>query len=289
MRADEELRVLAGWRPAIGRGRSTGGGRARLRGISWGTIDPSGRAGMRIWLANDGAKLVDAVATTAVPIPDDVDDQPWLEAEFHIEDALLVGDPRPTGAATSRTRGGQPIMPGSAWKGIIRSRVEYILRSVHATESACGRVPGCGTCRTCEVFGHPGQRGLLAFTDSVIRPVDPETPLEPVVRTQVGIDRVTGGSCDGLLFQTAPLTTGRLRLRIDALGPVAPWVRTAIDHVLCDLDDGLIGIGSRVTRGMGTVRLASQRPSPGPVILPSGTAGLAAETNRVPIALEVAS
>jgi hypothetical protein len=55
---------------------------------------------------------------------------------------------------------------------------------------------------------------------------------------------------------------------------VAPWVRNLIWHVLRDIDDGLIGVGSRTTRGLGTLRLTSQSEDPQPVRVPAleGTA-----------------
>ena len=87
-------------------------------------------------------------------------------------------------------------------------------------------------------------------------------------RTHVGIDRVTGGSRDALLFQTAPLISGQLQLRIDALGPVEPWVRNTIWHVLRDISDGLIGVGSRSTRGLGTLRLTDPPSDLDPVVIP---------------------
>ncbi|GLI00903.1 hypothetical protein Pa4123_61790 [Phytohabitans aurantiacus] len=258
------LAVLAGWQPAIGRDRTTGGGRARLRSLRHGTIDPSLAHDARTWLTHSGAALVAAVATTAVPVPD-TGGRPWLLENLLIEDALLVGDPRPTGPATPRHRGGRPLVPGSAWKGLFRSRVEYILRSLYGDQAACRKPGGCPDCRTCVVFGHQKARGLLAFADSTI---DTDWRPAAAVRTQVGIDRVTGGSRDGLLFETDPVTSGRLWLRIDALGSVDDWVQVAVWHVLRDLHDGLIGIGSRVTRGMGTLRLARPPQPVGPVIVP---------------------
>lgn len=262
---DDQRAVLAAWRPAIGRDRTTGGGRARLRALRYGTVDPADPAGMTIWLSHSGEALVAVVATRDIPIPAGTG-EPWLTAEFIIEDALLVGDPRPTGPAQARTRAGQPIVPGTAWKGIFRSRVEYILRSLFGERAACQRPDGCGECPTCTVFGHQGSRGRLAFADSVITEVHNAEQLP--VRTQVAIDRVTGGARDGQLFQSAPVTTGRLQLRIDALDGVEDWVYTAFQHVLLDLNDRTIGVGSRVTRGMGTLRLAAEPPNPGPVALP---------------------
>ena len=267
----DHLSALARWQPAIGRDRTTGGGRATLRRLREGIIDPAKAKDMRIWLEHSGEALVEAVARENVVIPAAVC-KPWLTAAFTIEDALLVGDPRPTGPAMSRTRNGQHIVPGSAWKGLIRSRVEYILRSLYGRQPdlACDDPTACPGCLVCDVFGHHQRRGRLAFADTVI-----EAATQPPARTQVGIDRVTGGSCEGLLFQTQPVTSGRLTLRIDDLGPrgnegpIQAWVRAAIEHTLLDLHDGLIGIGSRVTRGMGTLRLADPLPQPGPVTIPT--------------------
>jgi CRISPR/Cas system CSM-associated protein Csm3 (group 7 of RAMP superfamily) len=257
---DGQLDALAAWQPAIGRDRTTGGGHARLHRLHHGTIDLATADGMHTWLHHTGPALVEAVATHSItppPLP-----QPWLQADLHVVDALLVGDPRPTGAAQPRSRQNQPLVPGSAWKGLFRSRVEYILRSRYGADAACQQPTGCGTCPTCQVFGHQDGRGQLVFHDSPI--LDAQ---QPPARTHVAIDRVTGGARKGLLYQTAPVTAGRLRLRIDTLADVPPWLPNVIQHVLRDLHDGLIGVGSRTTRGMGTLRLDT-RPTPGPVTIP---------------------
>ncbi|MEO3747199.1 RAMP superfamily CRISPR-associated protein [Plantactinospora sp. B5E13] len=257
---DDHLQVLAAWQPAIGRDRTTGGGQARLTRLLHGTIDPTTADGMRTWLHHTGHALIEAVAIHQIlpgPPP-----QPWLETDLHIVDAILVCDPRPTGPAQPRTRDSQPFVPGSAWKGLFRGRVEYILRSRYGLHATCGQPTGCGTCPTCHVFGHPGGRGRLVFHDSPIFDAQ-----QPAARTHVAIDRVTGGAHDGLFYQSAPVTAGRLRLRIDTLTDVPPWVATVIQHVLRDLHDGLIGLGSHTSRGMGTLRLDS-RPTPGPVTIP---------------------
>lgn len=247
--SDDDLALIASWRPAIGRDRTRGGGRARLTGLRHGTVDPATPDGARTWLTHDGPELFETVATTAIAC--DPVDQPWLEASFDIIDGLLVGDNQTEPLASTRKRHGRPLVPGSAWKGIIRSRVEFIVRSRYGEDAACTEQAGCGECVVCAGFGHQGQRGLLSFRDSYI-----EDPGQETKQTHVGIDRVTGGARDALLFETMPLTAGRLRLRIDQLGPVEPWVRNAIRHVLRDIDDGLIGVGSRTTRGLGTLRLA---------------------------------
>jgi CRISPR/Cas system CSM-associated protein Csm3 (group 7 of RAMP superfamily) len=262
-----DLTLIAAWQPAIGRDRTRGSGRASLAGIRYGTVDPATPAGAALWLTHDGPGLFEAVATQAIigPAPE----PPWLEARFEITDGLLIGTGRTEKTATTRKRDGQPLIPGSTWKGIIRSRTEFIIRSRYGPGAACQQQDGCGTCPACAVFGHQGQRGKLAFRDSSIEHPVPGSPADgDPVRTQVAIDRVTGGSRPGLLFQTAPVPAGHLQLRIDALAPVEPWVANAIRHVLRDIDDGLIGIGSRTTRGLGTLRLLDSPAQLEPVVIP---------------------
>lgn len=265
--SEADLQLIAGWRPAIGRDRSRGSGRARLIELRYGTVNPATPDGVATWLEYDGPQLFGAVAQHVINGPPDI--PPWLEAEFEIIDGLLIGSSLAEGAATTRKRNGRPLVPGSAWKGLIRSRTEFIIRSRYGENAACRQQAGCGTCVVCAVFGHQGQRGLLAFRDSYIEHAEHTDDGQPeTARTHVGIDRVTGGSRDALLFQTAPLPAGHLRLRIDSLGPVEPWVRNTIAHVLRDVSDGLIGVGSRSTRGLGTLRRAGQPGDPEPVVIP---------------------
>jgi hypothetical protein len=49
----------------------------------------------------------------------------------------------------------------------------------------------------CDIFDYQGRRSKLAFRDSYIQDV----PDSPPVRTHVGIDRVSGGARDSLLFR----------------------------------------------------------------------------------------
>lgn len=272
----DDLRLIAGWQPAIGRDRSKGCGRATLTRLRHGTVDPATPDGASTWLSHSGPDLFETVATHAVPC-DGPGEEPWLEASFEITDGLLIADGLPGKVARSRRRGGKPLIPGSTWKGIIRSRAEYIIRSRYGEQAACQDLVSChGTCVTCGIFGHQGQRAKLAFRDSYIEDIPDALP----ARTHVGINRVSGGARDALLFQTEPLTAGRLHLRIDALDEVDPWVRNLIWHVVRDIDDGLIGVGSRTTRGLGTLRLTSPSEDPQPVRVPALEEAAPAEAAR---------
>jgi RAMP superfamily len=271
----DDLRLIASWQPAIGRDRTKGCGRATLTRLRHGPVDPATPEGASTWLSHSGPGLFETVATRDVPCGGPAG-KPWLEASFAIVDGLLTSDGLPGKVARSRRRGGKPLIPGSTWKGIIRARAEYIIRSRYGEQAACQDLVGRETCVTCGIFGHQGQRAKLAFRDSYIEDV----PDSPPVRTHVGIDRVSGGARDALLFQTEPLTAGQLPLRIDALDDVAPWVRNLIWHVIRDIDDGLIGVGSRSTRGLGTLRLTSPSEDLQPVRVPALEEALPAETAR---------
>jgi CRISPR/Cas system CSM-associated protein Csm3 (group 7 of RAMP superfamily) len=273
---DHDLQLIAAWPSAIGRDRTKGCGRATLTQLRYGQVDPATPVGASTWLTHTGPDLFEAVATRTITC-EAVGQEPWLEAGFEITDGLVTSDGLPAKVARSRQRLGRPVIPGSTWKGIIRSRAEYIIRSRYGEQAACQDPAACGTCPTCQLFGHPGQRARLAFRDSYI---DNPQDTSPPVRTHVGIDRVSGGARDALLFQTAPLAAGQLRLQIDALGDVVPWVRNLISHVLRDIDDGLIGVGSRTTRGLGTLRLTSQPEHLEPVHVPALGAATPTEPAR---------
>jgi CRISPR/Cas system CSM-associated protein Csm3 (group 7 of RAMP superfamily) len=62
-----------------------------------------------------------------------------------------------------------------------------------------------------------------------------------------------------MLFSEEVVSRGRFQLQIDPLDErVLPaWLPAVLRHVLRDLDDGLFGIGSRTTRGLGTVSVRS--------------------------------
>lgn len=114
--------------------------------------------------------------------------------EFRIADSLHVGSGtfaertgRQTGVAQIlRDHENAPLVPGSTWKGVLRARVEFILRSVgigpvcaSTQDDASG---SCNGCVVCDSFGWTprtgaaaadgelpkaaGARGRLLFADS---------------------------------------------------------------------------------------------------------------------------
>ncbi|WP_217130048.1 RAMP superfamily CRISPR-associated protein [Streptomyces sp. AC558_RSS880] len=269
---------LTTWRPYIGGGRTTGYGHARLlrvlhRGIDLGTAE-----GVSAWLLSGGPDLVDDRATVvydhaerggATPAPP-LFDHPL---RFRVADALHIGSgerlerTNRTGVATVlRGTDGLPLVPGTMWKGVLRARCEFVLRSVGA--DVCVSVGGaglCGDCDICVAFGWTeksgahddtpdeerrrsiGARGRLLFTDTPLHGGRIRT------RNHVALDRVFGGARDEALFTEETVEDGDLTLTIRTDGEIPETARAALLLALCDLADGRLGVGGGTTRGYGTL------------------------------------
>jgi CRISPR/Cas system CSM-associated protein Csm3 (group 7 of RAMP superfamily) len=231
-----------------------------LSEIRVGSLDLGQPDDLRMWLTLRGPELVDAVATRAVGLRPPAM-EPLISVELAVVDGLLVAGDREGSHTRLYRRSGEPIIEGSSIKGVLRSRAEFILRSlgINACHGAAG---ACGDCPTCTVFGAKGHRGLVSVRSSVIRgPVERK-------REHVAIDRVTGGARAHQLFDEEVVLAGTLTLVVDAVGEVPAWVGTILQWVIRDLDDGLVGLGSRTTRGFGTVRVIDRDALGSPVAIP---------------------
>lgn len=250
------LDLLTAWRPRIGGGASTGMGRARITEVAHRTLDLDDPADLRT-LVCTGARPVERVDSLVddqragahhVPGPGlQQEHEPCLTATVTV-DFLALPD-----AAADRIH-------GSSWKGLLRSRVEYIGRSLghRVCGTGNGDWTGCGECAVCRAFGSSKRPGVWSFADS------PFGPHEVEERQRIAIDRFTGGVRDGALWPQLYLRDVELGLRIDptpsAAGsdpaPGDEWVRAALLHALRDLNDGLIGVGPEGAAGYGAARVS---------------------------------
>jgi len=288
---DEFAHIVTTWRPIIGRGRSTGHGRARVTRIAWRRLDMHTKAGLRLWLTAGRDRLFsaedgwDEVCTPAAPVAPD----PELDLRFTIVGALHLG----AGTTTSqdgRTRnaiereGGEPLLPGTAWKGLLRSRCGYILRSCGRTACLAPVAPSCGDCMVCDLFGWTGEGGRAGDpTGHVGQLTIHDSVIDGAVihhRNHVGIDRFTGGARRALLFSDEVVAEGSLSLRVDvrdgASSPrLTPAERGLLLHAMRDLHDGLIGVGRATTRGYGSLRLIDNSAAVLDELAPSHPTGAA--------------
>lgn len=256
----EFLDAVRVWNPRIGRGVTTGAGACAVTGLNTETYDLTNPDGLLNWLAlsDPGTYPQPAAAQFAPGSPEAV-----IDVRLEIVDGLHIG----TGTARRLagdesevslvvTRGGVPYVPGSALKGVLRSRVEYICRVLG--QRACDDAT-CGLCHPCLLFGwspsndgdnRMGARGAIAVPDAEIHNAG---ALQE--RTHVALDRVTGGARDKLLYRQQVVVAGSFRLRVEPLRPLTDLELTLLRACIADLDEGLVGIGGATTRGLGTVRV----------------------------------
>ncbi|MDQ3274284.1 MAG: RAMP superfamily CRISPR-associated protein [Actinomycetota bacterium] len=288
---EEFAGLVQTWRPVIGRGRSTGHGRARVTRVAWRTLDLRTADGLRAWLTagRDGLFPTgngwDKVSTPPVPRAAEAE----LDLRFTIVSALHLGAGTTT-TQDGRTRnaierdGGKPLLPGTTWKGLLRSRCGYILRSCGHLACLAPAGDSCGVCMLCDLFGWTGdvgeagtatgRAGRITTHDSVI-----DGALE-AYRDHVGIDRFTGGARRGLLFSDEVVAEGNVSLRVDVTGPaggarLTPAERGLLLHAVRDLHDGLIGVGHATTRGYGSLRLSAESATVLDELAPSHPTGAA--------------
>lgn len=270
---DEFAHAAATWRPIIGGGRSTGHGRATVTRIAWRRLDLRTTAGLRAWLTAGREGLFPAGAGwEKVRVLTASDHrEPELDLRFTIISALHIGAGSET-ADDGRTRnaierdGDSPLLPGTAWKGLLRSRCGYILRSCGRPACLAPAQRCCEGCLLCDLFGYTGaggeagaplgRAGRLTTRDSIIDGV-------VTYRNHVGIDRFTGGARRALLFSDEVVAEGHLPLCLDATDPadrisparLSPAERGLLLLAIRDLHDGLIGVGHATTRGYGSLQL----------------------------------
>jgi CRISPR/Cas system CSM-associated protein Csm3 (group 7 of RAMP superfamily) len=261
------LQSLVGWRPLLGRGASRGRGACSIEEVRQGRLRLDQRADLRQWLTMSGPALVRAVAASLVAASTaEASPSPLVSVPMRVVGPFRIGSGRQSAGPDGNEvqlmftdAAGRRIVPGTSVKGVLRSRVEHILRSVGVTPPPC-LDQRCGQCWTCQVFGFGGgqdatslsvgARGRVRVTDAVI--VDAVS----VRRQHVAIDRFTGGALPGALYTVEALEGGRFNVELWDLGlaePEAVRLLALLRLVLDDLNDGIIGIGGGVARGYGWV------------------------------------
>jgi CRISPR/Cas system CSM-associated protein Csm3 (group 7 of RAMP superfamily) len=256
--------LLRTWRPRLGRGITTGAGACTVTALGQRDYDLSTADGLAAWLAETALDDYPRPDTPVDP-PDRTEDV--VDVELTIVDGLHIGsgaltpEPGREGkvARILRDPAGRPRIPGSSLKGVLRSRAEYICRVLKLASCPDGAAATCGVCLPCAIFGwsprggddRMGARGAVVVHDAVIE----GEPAE--LRPHVALDRVTGGQRSGLLYTDEVVVAGRFRLRVEPLRTPTPAESALLNAVIADLHEGLVGIGSATTRGLGTVRVTS--------------------------------
>lgn len=261
----EHLDTICTWTPRLGGGASAAFGKARLDSLKYGTLDLDSRAGLRAWLTQSGPALFEAVTTQACKVGAH-QRPPLFDATLRIADGLLVQGGR-TAAQVAAGRGapdavplrwqGSLVVPGTSLRGVLRSRCEFIVRSCGVDACGAGGTSpglGCGICPVCEIFGSTASRGRIAIESSTVEQAcETDSP-------HVAIDRVSGGASDRLLFKDRAITRGSVQLTIRIIGPtdsLPVWAHGLLLMALRDIHDGFVAVGSRGSRGLGSLEFVT--------------------------------
>lgn len=220
---EQTLSDLATWSPMLGPAVSTGFGRAVVTSLRSGLLHLDRTDDLLIYLTRNGPDLVDCVATREYPVPGFSDYTPTklCQISCSVTSALHVGtrenETEPHVASFFKIDG-TPTIPGTTLKGLLRSRMAYILRSVGALPTPCSPnavsaqahsaggddTTGCGSfddpgsrCLPCRVFGfarhRPTSQRLGSGARAGVRVID--SPIHGILssRTHAPIDRFSGG------------------------------------------------------------------------------------------------
>jgi CRISPR-associated RAMP protein (TIGR02581 family) len=187
-------------------------------------------------------------------------------------------------------RGGRETyyFPGTSLKGVLRSHFERIARTLvegsvclpyydpgkadsiplpvdspaeRAAAVSCGYRSTRGganttaavyaeSCAACRLFGSLRFGGRFSIGDAY--PTD-DSKHTTSKRNGVGIDRYTGGTVPGVLFDLLVLEGGTFETHLRVVNFEA-WQLAAVNLLLIDLKDEMLSIGSGTSRGLGRVK-----------------------------------
>ncbi len=178
----------------------------------------------------------------------------------------------------------QVYLPGSSLKGVLRSHLEKVCRTLNP-EAVCdpfdtprlnepmSQQAFCGTkfqrrknnedeitsaiayrdsCLACRLFGSTEFIGRISINDAYLSAWSGHNPTE--TRDGVGIDRLTGGAAHGAKFDLETVSSGVSFQTEIYLRNFEVWQLGMLMVAVQDMEDGLIRIGSGRSRGLGSVR-----------------------------------
>lgn len=211
-----------------------------------------------------------------------------IQADLELRTGLRIGAGRETGAADTdlpilRTgRDKAPFIPGSTWKGVVRSHAERLLRGIGGERWqpwACDPFAGAScvptekdkdkdnasarerqekqrrlvqdhACLACRTFGGHSLASHVRFYDSIL------TNAQTMARDGVAIDRDLGRARDGLKYEYEVIEAGvHVPLRID-LDNAEDWQVGLLLLVVEELAQGALRVGGAGSRGLGWLALA---------------------------------
>ncbi|RRR68652.1 MAG: CRISPR-associated RAMP protein [Candidatus Viridilinea halotolerans] len=200
--------------------------------------------------------------------------------------ATLTG-PDMTPVLTYRNGRAEVFIPGSSLKGVVRSHIEKVARTLRPNDiviadpfkregpdqavsswlqerkdelKAQGREEALTNAAAyaasdpaARLFGSTFYHGRISIGDAYLTPAT-QGPTPTEQRDGVGIDRLTGGAYPKAKFELEVVTAGTIFCTDILLRNFECWQLGALLLVVQDFEDELIRIGSGGSRGLGAVR-----------------------------------
>jgi CRISPR-associated RAMP protein (TIGR02581 family) len=172
-------------------------------------------------------------------------------------------------------KNGEPIyiIPGSSFKGIVRSRYEKLLKlfdehvcdvtknkecsnnekrkNIENNGFSKGRAVYNEMCGACKMFGSGNIASRIKFRDFY-----PKNEVKTSIRNGVAINRITGASQKGALYEYEVIDSATFQSKI-LINNFEPKYLKILMYVLRDIDEGYVNLGSSSSRGNGNMKIES--------------------------------
>jgi CRISPR-associated protein Csm3 len=156
-------------------------------------------------------------------------------------------------------------IPGSSLKGVLRSYMEKVLRTVKDTNGACDPFEDtfCGgnvikseqgaeiyqrSCRACKIFGNTRLKGRLSAMDAY-----PKTEVKTETRHGVAISRLTHSVAQGP-FDMEVVISGEFSTKL-ILENFEVWQLGLLALTLDAFNEGMLRLGFGKNRGFGEIKV----------------------------------
>ena len=199
------------------------------------------------------ATAVDAIsAENGTPSPNAPDKRCRLHLDFDliVQGTLLIRAPGQTASSADvahLAEDGQPLLSGQSLGGALRARAHRIVRTLGLPD---------GDRRVNVLFGKSPEEarrdkqptGSRVFVGEAII-----SDSRSFRQTRTKIDRFTGGTVNGALFDEEPCVGGHVRITVEARAPQPADIGLLL-LVARDLVEGLLPLGGEASIGRGVVR-----------------------------------
>ncbi len=253
MKALRQLRLALEQGIGLGAHTTKGFGRVRLENGALGLYDFAKKEAVRTFLLTDkpsARKATLQMDMKGIALEENPQDF-CVEASFTLRTPLLIRDYQlieDKKIAESMRSRGDAVIPGSTWKGVLRHRAEKIAAGLGYGEKALEHLMGTAA--------EEKRRSRLVVEETYL-PLGEGFAQKSIMRNR--IDRFTGGTIYGALFQARPVYQAKkeasLTLRFRILGAKPEEAGLAL-FLLKDLWQGDLSIGGEA--GVGRGRLAGR-------------------------------